>query len=113
MLFRSGDAYVQSLRQTVLANSGAEFTKFAFLGIPALAAADEINITFVDGLVHKYSLVDVLARLGMSQNQITTPGVDNMNGELDIVSFIPTADRTVYVMRFAETGNLGNSIFNT
>jgi len=101
-----GAAYVLSLRQTILASSGAKFENIGYISLPDMAATDEFNVTFVDGLVQKYSDVGLKHRLGVTQANIEVPGFSNLNGTMDLISFIPTSEQTVYVMKFAPAGNV-------
>lgn len=95
-----GSHYIQSLRQTALANSGVVLSQFAYLGIPAIAAADVLNITYVDGLTTKVEAAELPA---MSNNFQSAPlnVIDNIESMMDEVQFTPAADRTVYVVRYS------------
>lgn len=100
MSMQKGSAYIQSLRQTALANSGVVLKKFAYMAIPAIAAADVLNITFVDGLVDKVEAAELPARSNLYQSASLNI-IDNVEGMIDTVQFTPSANRTVYVVRYS------------
>lgn len=96
----AGDRYIQCLRQTALANSGVDIEKFAYLGIPEIAAADVLNITYVDGLTQKVEAAELPAMANMFQSASINV-IDNVEGMIDLVQFTPTANRTLYVVRYS------------
>ena len=104
-----GQAYVQSIRQAIFANSGNDFERFAFLAIPNATESDTINITSVDGLVHQVTSTELQDMLAETQAN-STIAVDNFDAMLDKVSIIPAADRTAYVVRYAPVGDLENKV---
>lgn len=109
-----GDTYVQTLRQQVLANSGADFTDFAFLGFPSAAAGDVFTVTFEDGTVHQLNRLELVAMLQFTQNIVTGKyEIDNLDGEIRKVNFIPAAAQTVYVQRFLPVGDVSGGIFQS
>lgn len=97
---QKGSAYIQCLRQTALANSGVVLEKFAALGIPAIAATDVLNITYVDGLVQKVEAAELPAAVNLFSSASLNV-IDNVEGYIDTVQFTPVANRTVYVMRYS------------
>ena len=97
---QKGSAYIQCLRQTALANSGVNIEKFAYLGIPAIAAGDIMNITYVDGLVSKVEPAELPAMSNLVQSGSLNV-IDNVEGFIDLVQFTPAANRTVYVVRYS------------
>jgi hypothetical protein len=103
---KKGGVYLQSVQNKVFANSGQDFTDFAYLGLPSMATSDDLNITYRDGLTQLMSSVELPATTGMYQNQ-TRKAIDNINRIVKRASFIPAADQTVYVMRYVRaTGGL-------
>lgn len=100
MSMQKGSAYIQSLRQTALANSGVVLKKFAYLGIPAIAAADILNITYADGLVQQVASAELAAMSNMVQSAALNI-IDNVGSMIDTVQFTPAANRTVYVVRYS------------
>ena len=104
-----GQAYVQSIRQAIFANSGNDFERFAFLAIPTGGESDVINVTMVDGLVHQVTTTELENMI--LENQVNPViGVDNFDALVDKVSIIPGADRTAYVVRYAPVGDLSNKV---
>ena len=101
-----GKAYVKTLRQTVLANSGAKFTDVGYLAVPSMGASDEFNVTFVDGLVHKFSDVGLKHRIATIQGNDVYPAFSNLNGIMDLIQFIPVSEQVVYTMKFQPAGNV-------
>ena len=106
----NGNVYFQSLKQTVLASSGETFEKFAFLGLPSLAAGDVLNVEFADGLVQKFDQVEAQAYLGLTQNAVSSYGIDNFEGKVKRVMLTPAANEIVHVMRFAPVGNVSQTV---
>lgn len=101
--FEEGDAYMMTLQATVLANSGQEFTKFAYLAIPGMGANDYVNIEFEDGTVQRFDQPEFDVICGFTQN--FTAGqfiVDNIDGRIRKLQLIPAANRTVAVLRYAQ-----------
>lgn len=106
--FQNGNTYVQILRQAVLASSGTKIEKFAFLGIPSVAAADIINIEYADGYIHESSNVELTAMQAFYQNNVngtTVAGVDNFAQNVKSVRFTPAAAQTVYTLRYISVGS--------
>jgi hypothetical protein len=104
-----GKRYIQSLRQTVLANSGAVFANFSFLSLGNVAATDLINITYKDGLVQKVDPQNELpAILGMYQNPVNTSNycVDNWQANVRSLQFTPGANQIVHLVRVVNVGNV-------
>ncbi len=96
----AGSRYIQCLRQTALANSGVEIERFAYLGIPAIAAADVLNITYVDGLTQKVEAAELPAMANVFQSGSLNV-IDNVEGMIDNVQFTPAANRTLYLVRYS------------
>lgn len=96
----AGSRYIQCLRQTALANSGVEIEKFAYLGIPAIAVTDVLNITYVDGLTQKVEFAELPAMANVFQSD-SLKIIDNVEGMIDNVQFTPSANRTIYVVRYS------------
>ncbi|MBA7533012.1 hypothetical protein ES705_25247 [subsurface metagenome] len=107
-----GDVYVQTLRQQVLAYSGADFTDFAYLGFPSAADGDKFTVTFEDGTVHDFDRKELVAMLGMTQVTVASKYlVDNLDGEIRKINFIPAAAQTVYMMRYTPLGDVAGGVF--
>lgn len=107
-----GDVYVQTMRQQVLANSGADFVDFALLGFPSAAAGDIFTVTFEDGTVHTLNRLELTAMLQFTQNIVTGRyEIDNLDGEIRKVNFIPLATQTVYMQRYLPVGDVAGGVF--
>ncbi len=106
-----GDVYVQTLRQQVMAFSGADFTDFAYLGFPSAADTDIFTVTFEDGTVHTFNRLELTAMMQFTQNVVTGRfDIDNLDGEISKVNFIPGAAQTVYMQRFVPVGDVPGGI---
>jgi hypothetical protein len=105
---QKGSYYMQSLRQTVLANSGATLTKFAFLGMIGAGATDVINIDYVDGLSQKVDPAELAPTMAQFNN-VVTKSIDNMDGRIKAVYYTPAANVTVNMLRFTKVGNLSQN----
>ncbi len=107
-----GDVYVQTLRQQVLADSGANFEDFASMGFPNAAAGDRFSITFEDGTVQEFNRLELTCMMQFSQNVITgTFNLDNLEGEISLVNFIPGATQTVYLQRYIPVGDIPGGVY--
>jgi hypothetical protein len=96
-----GSVYIQSLRSKALANSGAEFTKFAAWACPAIASGDILTVNYVDGFTANHEFAELPALASMTQNDATADILNNFDGNIDSVQFTPAADRTVYTVRYS------------
>ena len=97
---QAGSHYIQCLRQTALANSGVDIERFAYLAIPAVVAADVLNISYVDGLTQKVEAAELPAAANLYQSASLNI-IDNVEGMIDMVQFTPAANRTIYVVRYS------------
>lgn len=95
-----GQAYIQCLRQTALANSGITLEKFAYLGIGSIAATDILNITYADGLNTKVDSAELPAMANLVQSGSLNI-IDNVESMIDTVQFTPSANRTLYIVRYS------------
>jgi len=101
--FEDGDAYMMTLQATVLANSGQEFSKFAYLAIPAMGATDYVNVEYEDGTVQRIDQPEFDIIAGFYQNFVAGQFIiDNIDGRIRKVQLIPAANRVVAVIRYAE-----------
>lgn len=96
------DMYLQLLRQAVLANSGQNFSDFATISLPSLAATDVVNILYRDGTQQQLNRADILAKLQYTQNVVNTPiyTIDNYAGRIKTVNVIAGAAQTAYIQRW-------------
>lgn len=102
IVLEDGDIYVQSLRQQVLAASGAEIRDFAYIAFPSAAAGDRWHITFEDGITHTFERAELEALLSLEENTngSTKYNIDNLDGTIRVVQFLPAATQTIYVVQF-------------
>lgn len=107
MSMKKGLAYIVTRRQTVLAASGVKFENFAYIGFSTIGATDELNVEFRDGHLQKFVAADVLAWLSLTQNGVGNYAIDNLEGMIKYIHWIPTANAVAYVMKFVPIGNVG------
>jgi len=102
--------YLQYLRQAVLANSGQNFSDFATLGFPSLAATDVINILYNDGTQQQLNRVDLQYQLSYTQNILSPYLIDNFAGRVKTVNIIAASAQTAYVQRWVPA--IGGGMIN-
>lgn len=97
--------YLQLIRQQILANSGQDFSDFATLSLPSIAAADNINVLYKDGTQQQLIRNDIQMNLQFIQNIVNTPiyTIDNYGQRVKKVNIIGSA-QTAYVQRWVEAG---------
>lgn len=103
---KNGRAYIQTLRETVLASSGTVVKDFAVLGFSTIAANDELTIKFRDGHVQRMTGAEVLIWLSLVQNGVTYYSIDNIEAIIEYVHFIPAANAVVYKTRYLPIGDV-------
>lgn len=95
--------FLQMMKIPVLVG-GNDFTDFATLSFPSMAATDSITILYNDGTVQaNMNRQDLQYRLGYTQNIINTPiyQIDNYNKRIKSVTFVAVAAQTGYMQRWA------------
>lgn len=92
--------YLQYLRQAVLANSGQNFSDFATIAFPSIAATDVVNILYNDGTQQQLNRSDIQYQQGYTQNILTNYLIDNFAGRIKTVNIIAAAAQTAYVQRW-------------
>lgn len=107
----NGNVYIQALTQNVLASSGAQFSKFAFLFMPSMATTDVLNILYQDGLVQQTDRFELPAILQLSQgiNGAAIYAIDNFQGKIKMIQFTPTAAQLVFMVRFTAVGDVSQA----
>lgn len=111
---QEGRIYCQSMRQKILAGSGANIKGFAFLGIPDIATGDTTTFNYASGFTQRMDQVELLAYYEMYQNDVNTNAyglIDNFAAKIKSIDFTPAADETIYMLRFAPVGQVSSSIF--
>jgi len=112
MADRFGENYIQCIRQTVLANSPQPFRQFHFLGIPSAGATDSFDITFLDGLTHKYTRDELQYLITETQADTTGYNIDNVDPKsIDTVLVNAGVTQTVYVVRTSMAGAVQKGVF--
>jgi len=107
--------YLQLLRQAVLANSGQNFTDFATLAFPSLAATDVVNVLYNDGTQQQFNRAELLAYLQFTQNVVSSRyTIDNFAGRIKTVNILAGSAQTAYVQRWvpAVKGGMVNQSVN-
>lgn len=103
--------YLQMAKVPLLVG-GNDFTDFATLSLPSLAATDLITVNYADGTVQAgLTRLDIQTRLGFTQNVVNTPVymIDNNDQSIRSVTVLAGAAQTGYVQRW--TGSVrGGSI---
>jgi len=95
--------FLQMMKVPVLIG-GNDFSDFATLSFPSMAATDSITILYQDGTVQaNMNRQDLQYRLGYTQNVINTPiyQIDNFNKNIKSVTFVAVAAQTAYMQRWA------------
>jgi len=95
--------YLQLLRQQAIGPGGTDFTNFATLSAPSMAATDYVNVLYSDGTNQSNILRNDLQQLlGYTQNVVNTPvyQIDNFSQNVSRVNFQATATQTIYLQRW-------------
>lgn len=103
---QKGKMYVQQLRNQAFAGSGVNLDDFAFAAFPSAAGAgaDYWNVTYNDGTTQKWVREELQAILSIGQDVQNTASdyvISNLDQSIKLVSFVPAAQQTVYITRFA------------
>ncbi len=102
----AGSTYIVSQRQTILASSGATFSKFAHLSIASAGASDEITIGFSDGTSQRFASDELKGLYTLYSNETDSFTIDNVEGNITFVRIIPSADRVVTWTRYSTPGEI-------
>lgn len=105
---RIASAYVVSMAQKVFANSGVQLSNFKEALLPGMAATDELTITYQNAFNQKMTLEDLRADNSLVEfvgNDASDLRVKNENGLIKSISYIPAADRTIYITKYSYIGN--------
>jgi len=103
---REGDVYITMQRQTILANSGVDFTDFLALAVEAAGATDQFVLTYEDGTTENALREEVQLLLQYTQNLVGEFLIDNSNGILVKVNVLPAAQRIAYYAKYQPVGNV-------
>ena len=95
--------YVQTVRQTVLANSVYVFRDFVQLIIDSPTTSDIFLVQFQDGHQEQMESTELIAWISLFGHSSTTNYViPNTNARINYVRLVPSTDRTVYVTKFVQ-----------
>lgn len=95
--------YLQLIRQVALGPGGTDFSDFATLSFPSMAATDYCNINYADGTQQSNILRgDLQAFISRTQNVVNTPiyQLDNFDRSISKVNFQAAATQTAYLQRW-------------
>jgi len=98
---REGTGYIMTERATVLANTSQEFRQFFGLGLSAINANDQITIHYKSGVSQVFSNGDEIKNLS-ADTGADVIWIDNLDGEIDRLTVIPTSNITVYKTSYKE-----------
>ena len=110
---KPGDTYFTYGTQLALQNSGNNYSKFGWLGIPAFGATDVLSILYNDNTMDaNLSANELRARVAYGQN-VPQIAIDNINpARVKQVTYIPTANRDTFVMRYQAVAGAVNANMN-
>jgi len=111
-----GKNFIQCIRQYVNANSPTPFKNFHFLGIPSMGATDQCDITYRNGLTHKFVREELQYMITASQNDVVGYNIDNLDpmtqDAVDTALVSVGAGQNVYVMRTTMAGAVQTGVQN-
>lgn len=94
--------FLQMAKAPILVG-GNDFTDFATLSLPSIAAGDSVTILYNDGTIQaNMNRADLLYKLGYTQNIVNTPiyQIDNLNRSIKQVTVTALAAQTAYVQKW-------------
>lgn len=110
---KNGNLYFTYLTQRNFANSGSDYTDFAYLAFPNAVAGDSFTVVFNDGTVSVVEIFELSADTIYTQG-IQRQALDNISpARVRMVTFIPLADQNVYLLRYQKvSGNVDAAVLN-
>lgn len=98
---KDGKTLVNSIRQKVFQSSATKFKSFGLLYIDGATTSDSFNVTMLDGLIHPWTLDEVMVETYETTNGGNTLAIfDNLELNYKEVEVILAADRYVTMMFF-------------
>jgi len=98
---KNGEHFVNCIRQKIFQNSSSRFKSFGLLFVDGATSSDSFNVTMMDGLVHTYTLDEVLLESYETTNGGNTKCIfDNLELIYKEIEIIAAADRYVTLMFF-------------
>jgi len=98
---KNGQHYVNAIRQKIFQNSSSRFKSFGLLYIDGSTTSDSYNVTMADGLIHPWTLDEVLLETYETTNGANTFAIfDNFDLKYKEVELILAADRYVTLVYF-------------
>jgi len=107
--FKRGGNYLVYQRQTILANSGVDFTDFSLLAVQAPGATDQFTMSYEDGTTENATLSEIQFALQYVQNLQGATLIDNTSGILTKVNILPAAQRVAFMAKWQPVGNVDNA----
>jgi len=98
-----GTMYLRCLRQTILANSGQDISKFLAFMLSTYADADVVTIEYATGVRHTSHVKELIAMENFNTNELdnyNTLMVTNLDQSYSKVNYIPSAQRSLFLWRF-------------
>lgn len=90
------------LTQLNLANSGTDYTKFAYLAVPGATAADNFSVLYNDGTMNANMTLRELAADNAYYQSSDQFALNNINpARVKLLTYIPSAtNRNAYLMKY-------------
>jgi len=101
--------YMQMMKVPVLVG-GNDFTDFATLSLPSLAAGDSVTVLYRDGTIQSnMNRLDLQTLQGFKQSVVNTPiyMIDNLDQRIRSVTVNALAAQTGYIQRLVPSVNRG------
>lgn len=107
-----GLTYVQYMTQACQANTGKNFAKFSYLGLPAIGATDYLSVNYADGLVQRLDPLEAQWDNALYQNDTAAAvvGINNVAKRIASVDFQPVLLQNVYIVRLQPVGAISATI---
>lgn len=100
-------------KNTILADSGKDLSKFAVLGFDSPTADDIFIMEMTDGTQDKLSIEEIDAYQTQQQNYDPSAAgliINNTEQNYRKVNITPSTNRVVYVLNFQPIGNIENQV---
>jgi len=102
---KKGTMYIQSMQQTLLANSQFIFTDFSVLAFQKLEENSQLTVEYEDGASHTYSFLELAVSVIENRLDIK-PILDNIAGRVRKATAIPATQQKAYLVRYRKLQNL-------
>ena len=101
--FNKAEVLLVSEQTKCFSGQAARFTKFANLVLEGAGASDRFTINFNNGVSHNFDYIELVVYLcekNPSSAPTTDLEIDNLDQEISLVEWTPSADRNAYVSRW-------------